>query len=220
MIFDTAPVAAEKRLLAYKVERPGDGRAVTLGQYQYHVVAQGLLSDIEKFAGQVGRAPFAAACILIELPEGVPMFGFDLIACEATDGSAKVLRLGALAADVLALACGQGCEEVCKGFKTVVFPMKLLRGPAQKAHGGACYRFIFCAEGHMQRTDALLCGDLDRALDEGGHGNRFKALACEEARACGRREGHGDLELWVILPTCAGEGIGPVEIKDIFALRV
>ena len=112
VIFDTAPVAAEKRLLAYKVERPGDGCAVTLGQYQDHVVAQGLLSDIEKFAGQVGRAPFATACILIELPEGVPMFGFDLIACEATDGSAKVLRLGALAADVLALACGQGCEEV------------------------------------------------------------------------------------------------------------
>ena len=54
------------------------------------------------------------------------MFGFDLIASEGVDRAAKILRLCAFFADVLALARRQAGEETVEIRIVAVVPVKLL----------------------------------------------------------------------------------------------
>src|SRR5690606_13062717 len=75
VILDGAPVAAEKRIAADEVERPRDRASAALGQHQKDIVAHRGLDFVEKGAGEVGPAPFAAAGVLVEGPEGIPVTG-------------------------------------------------------------------------------------------------------------------------------------------------
>ena len=89
-------------------------------------MAQGFLGDIKKLACQIGRAPFARAGVLVELPKRIPMFRLDLIAGEGFNRTAKILRLQTFFADVLALARTERCEKAIEISIAVVLPMELL----------------------------------------------------------------------------------------------
>ena len=104
MILDTAPIAAEKRVASDEIQRAGDPASLPLGQNQQDVVTHRRLHLVEEGAGEIGRAPFAAAGILIEAPEGLPMLGLDRIAGQRVDRATESLRLLAFLAQCLALA--------------------------------------------------------------------------------------------------------------------
>ena len=96
------PVAPVERIAPDEVERAGDGGVVDAGQHQQDAVRHAFADEVEGGAGEVGRPPFARAGVLIEVPEGVPVFGADVRAGERADLHVG-LRGGAFLAQVLAL---------------------------------------------------------------------------------------------------------------------
>ncbi len=80
---------------------------------------------IKERAGQVGRAPFAGAGVLIELPEGIPMFGLYLVTGQRLDRAAKGLGCGAFLADGLAFARRKAGEEIIETLCSLGFPNEI-----------------------------------------------------------------------------------------------
>ena len=59
--------------------------------------------QVERRAGQIGMPPFARAGVLVEGPEGFPMFGPQVVAAEMANLD-PVLRPRAFLAQILAFA--------------------------------------------------------------------------------------------------------------------
>ena len=73
----------------------------------------------------------------------------------------------------------------------------------------------------MDRADAVVAGDLGQHVDHGvAHAFGVGAGPHEQARARHRRERHGDLQLGIIAPAGALEGLRPAMVEDVFALAV
>ena len=174
MILDAAPVAAVERVAADEVQRPGDRAAVAFGEHQQHVVAHRRWTSSKKRAGQVGRAPFAAAGVLIEAPEGVPV----LRARSASPVRARMvppkrLRDGALLADRLALARGEVGEEGVEIGVAAVLPVELLGGAVQQAHRLAPVRASSSVQKvTCSRGEAIVPRELISASDQRGAARR------------------------------------------------
>ena len=98
-----APIAAIERVRPGEVERPGHRLPVEIGEDQHHAVPHPLPEQGEGFARQIGLAPLARACILIEFPERIPFRRADFGTGQHADLH-PLLRCGAFLADVLALA--------------------------------------------------------------------------------------------------------------------
>lgn len=104
VVLGTAPVAPVERFASDEVERARYPATVAPCKHQQDVIAQGLLDPVEEAPRQVGGAPLAAAGVLIEAPEGRPVFGLQRIAGQNDDLAAEALRTLALLADRFALA--------------------------------------------------------------------------------------------------------------------
>ena len=104
VVLGAAPIAAIESIAADEVQRPGDPAAVAFAKNQQGVVAHGLVDQVEECAGQIRAPPFPHAGILIKLPEHVPVSGLNRGAGELADRDPVGDRLGALPADLLALA--------------------------------------------------------------------------------------------------------------------
>jgi hypothetical protein len=99
-----APIAAVESVVALEVERAADRAAIGLGHHQHDLVGHGRSQDVEEGAGQVGRAPLAAAGVHVEGKEGVPVLGLDLLAAQCPHAQALAPHRFAFLADRLALA--------------------------------------------------------------------------------------------------------------------
>src|SRR5690606_14156614 len=99
-----APVASVKRIAADEVQRTGDIAPVAPGHDEKRIIRHALADQAEKFAGKIGRAPFACARIHVEGVEGIPMIFCEIAAGYPFDLDAVFQCLLALLADHLALA--------------------------------------------------------------------------------------------------------------------
>ncbi len=141
----------------------------------------------------------------------------DGVAGQGDDFAAKGLGAGAFLADVLAFARRERGEEGVKIFVAVVEPMELLAGAMQEAHLTPGLGFGGAAKGEVQGGEAVVGRDLHRALDQGGLACGLVARTGEQAAACDRGKGHGNLQFRVVASACGLVGVGPVVIEDIFA---
>src|SRR6056297_2604836 len=110
---------------------------------------------LEKTAGEVGRAPFACAGVLVEGPDRVPMLEPDLIAGQRHYLAAEGLRAGAFLADGLALARGQIGEKGVETLVAAIDPVILLRAAGHQAKGCTCLGLRLGAESDMQRGNPV-----------------------------------------------------------------
>ena len=117
-----------------KFSAPANGVPVYLSQHKGDVVAHVAVHNLEKFPRQIGRAPLARACVLIEPPEGIPMCGLDLISGQRADCTAKGLSLLAFLANVLAFARAERGQKSIKITVALVEPVELLGLAAHEAH--------------------------------------------------------------------------------------
>ncbi len=85
----------------------------------------------------------------------------DVGAADALDGDAVAERLGAFLAHRLALARGEGGEEIVEGGVAVVVPVKLLIGALEEAGVAERLPLAFVEEGDVQRGGAEALRDLD-----------------------------------------------------------
>ncbi len=120
-----------------------------------------------------------------------------------------------------ALARGEGFEEILVRGVSLVEEVELLVGAVQVARRLQGRHLLLRHEGHMRGGDAVPAGEFLEALGK----RRLRrsdrlADAVEKAGARCRREGNGGLQLRVIAPAGALEGIGPAVVEDIFALAV
>ena len=175
---------------------------------------------VEEGAGQVGAAPFAAAGVLIEGPEGVPMIGPDRVAGQHADGAAELRGGLPFLADRLALARGEVGKEGVEVGVGAVFPVILMGGAAQKAH--FLTRFgLFCrAEGDMGRGKAVFRPDPHHGLRQRGAARVLPSRPGQETPPGRGREGDGGLQFGVIAPARALVSVAPGVVKDVFALAV
>ncbi len=146
--------------------------------------------------------------------------GFDGVAGQCHDIAAKGLRGSAFVADHLALARRQIRQKAVETAEAAILPMELLAGAGQQAHFGPDPQFCLGAECNVERRDAVVGGDLHRALRQGGHALGLEPRFCQEPPPGGRGEGDGDLEFRVIAAPGAFKGMRPVVVKDVFALTV
>ncbi|KIU01563.1 hypothetical protein QU38_00985, partial [Staphylococcus aureus] len=114
------------------VEGAGDRLPVAFGEDQQHLVRHLAAEQREEVAGEIGAAPFAAAGVLVEGPEGVPMRLGDLGAGQVPDGQARHCRR-ALLADRLALAAGKSAQELVEAPIAFIGPMELGAGANRPA---------------------------------------------------------------------------------------
>ena len=112
------------------------------------------MQDVKKFPRQIGPAPFAAARVLIEAPEGIPVIRSDGVARQAADGAAKGLRRGPFLAQSLALAAGQSGQKIVIGCISIIVPVKLLAGARHQAQVGL--GLILAAKGDVERGKPIL----------------------------------------------------------------
>ena len=211
-----APVPAKERVAPDEIQRPRHRPPVAFGQNQHDVVGHRVVDAVKEGAGQIGPAPFAASGILVETPEGIPVFGAQVGAGQGADRAAEPLRLGAFAADRLALARRKRSKEPVKGAIAVVDPVELLGDAVQETFGRAKGRLVLGAEGDMGRGKAVLLGDLAQGAQQEGPvlGRR------QQPRAGGGGKGHRRLQLGVIASTRARPGLGKGVVEDVFALAV
>src|SRR5262249_19885791 len=124
-VADAAPIAAIERVVAAQIEGAGDETALPLGHDQHDLVGHALSQEVEKFAVQVGRSPFAVRGRDEEAEEGVPMPRPDGIAGQRRDGEAAGERIAPLPPDRLALARAQRLEIGIEARIAGILPMEL-----------------------------------------------------------------------------------------------
>src|SRR5687768_14442375 len=110
-LFESAPVAAVKRILADEVERASDRAAVARRKEKQRPIPHRRADALEEGARQIGVAPFAGAGVLVEMPHRVPVDTLDLAAAERDDVETGA-GCGAFPADRLALAARQAAKEI------------------------------------------------------------------------------------------------------------
>ncbi len=102
----------------------------------------------------------------------------------------------------------------------MVQPVELLVGALEEAEAPAELPFRLGAEGDVQRGDLRAPGEVDGALQERGP-RRLRVdrrvRPDQEPRAGRRREGHGGLQLRVVLPAGPLPGMGPGVVEHVLA---
>ena len=211
-----APIAAIERVRADQVERACDRHAVPLGEDQQDPVAHRLPDLVEKRSRQIGLAPFAAARVLIEDPERIPVRGRDLGTGEVADRQ-PLDRGGAFLADRLALAAGERGEEIIEARIALIGPVELSPLADQPPRSLEQWHLGLRDEGRMRGRQPALVGD---RLERGDQRGRDRGIAQQQPRSRHRAERRGDLEFRVIAPARPLPGIGPALVEDILALAV
>ena len=84
-----------------------------------------------ELAREVGPAPFARAGLHVEIEKRVPDLFGEIAAGQPVHGDAVRQRVVALAADGLALACGERGKKIVETGEAAIVPVKLLIGPLQ-----------------------------------------------------------------------------------------
>ena len=161
-------------------------------------------------------APFAAAGVLVEAPERVPVRLGQLAAGEMDDLGRR-LRRGALLEDRLALARRQRGREVGEARIAGIGPVELAADADQPSRRLEQRDLALLDERRVRRGQAVLG---DQRLGRPDQPERRVRIDGEQARAGDGGERHRDLELGIIAPTGAGPGVGPAVVEDIFALAV
>jgi hypothetical protein len=170
---------------------------------------------------KIGPSPFARAGVHVEGEEIVPDRFGQVAAGEVMDGDAGLGRVPPLAPDHLALARGEGVQEIVEAGIAVVAPVELLVGAFQEALRAEKIPVPLRQEGDMGRRRLPLLAERDQAGRQGiAGGGLVRGRRHHQARAAGRRERHRHLDLGVIAPAGPLIGVGPTLIEDILAARM
>ena len=221
VLLDATPVAAVERIRACEVERPGYGPPVALDRHQHHRIGHPLAEQAEEGAGEIGHPPLAAAGRLVEGVEGVPVALLDLVSRERPDREAGVRDRLPFPANLLALARGEGREEVVEAAVALVEPVELDAGALQQPGVPHQGELGLGGEGDVQRADPRLVAEPHAGGEERRpHRVGLRPRRRQQARPGHRREGDRDLELGVVAPAGALERIRPAVVEDIFAVGV
>ena len=127
-----APIAAIQGFRADEIERARDRLVAIEGEHQQQRIAHAFGKQIEGFARQIGRSPFARAGVLIEYPERVPVLGPDRVAAQPLDPHLG-LRRRALLAQGAALARGEFAQESVEIVVPAIAPVILDIAPGHPA---------------------------------------------------------------------------------------
>ena len=211
------PVAAIERVGTDQVHGARDGLAIFHGEDEEQVIGHALAQQGETETREIGRAPFAAAGVDVEMVEGVEMIFGDRVACQVDEGEA-VLRFCALLAQVLALGGRKRGEEIVEAFVAVIHPTELLVGARQEAGIGQGLGVVGIDEIDVKRGELVLLGELDgtrqeRRLELGLVG----ALGHETAAAGDGGEGHGGQQFRVVGSARTFIGVGPALVEHELA---
>ncbi len=151
VVFEAAPVAAVQSVVADQVQGARDPAPGALAHDQSHAIRKAFMQQREEVAVEIWRAPFAAAGIHVEGIEGIPMRRGEVAAAENADVDAVGCRPRPLLADHLALARGQGGEEIVEVPKALVPPVELFASAQQQAGLAHLLPFFLRGVGDVQR---------------------------------------------------------------------
>ena len=153
------------------------------------LVGHALADEIEEFAGQIGRAPFAVGGREVEAVERVPMPRLDRAAGQRLDLDAARERIAPLAADLLALARIERREEVVEAAHSrhcpngIAGPCAAGTRPRRSAPIRACVgKVTWSDETLCRRASSTIAGDQAVGDVAGG---------CVGARAAGAARSPG-----------------------------
>jgi hypothetical protein len=170
---------------------------------------------------EIGPAPFARTGIHVEGEEGVPCRFGQIGAGQPVDADSVCARLAAFAADELALARGEGVEEILERGIAGILPMELLVGALQKTLRGQRPAILALQEGGVHPGGLPLLAQGDQPLRQRrAHRLGICVGMHQKPRAGRRRERNRDLQLRVIVAARALIGVRPGMVEDIFALRM
>ena len=221
VVLVAAPVPAIERDVADEVDRTGDVASLALGHHQQDALGHTLAEQAEERAVEIGPAPFARAGIRVELVERIPMGRGQVGPGDVLDGDALAQGVAALAPDRLALARGQGTEEILEPCIALVGPVKLLVDPLEHTDLPGLLPLALAHEGDMDRGGLGLRPEGTQSGDEGRGGLvHILPRGDQEARAGDGRERYADLELGIIGAAGPLIGVGPAMVEHVLALAV
>ncbi len=209
--------ARRVRFAPMKLSAPAIGVSVHIGEHQQHLIPHPLAEQVEGLARQIGRAPFARAGILVEVPERIPMLWLDVCARQCADFHPVLGRSAFLRGSPC--ACGRPVRPGNRrSWRSPCFPS-----------GTGCR----CAAASRPASNSGICaGSMKVAWAEENPSRSQRVSAArssgaasaivlqQQARAGRRRERHGDLQLGIIIASRAVPGVGPGMVEHIFALAV
>ena len=130
-------------------------------------------------------------------------------------------RLAPFALDRLAVARIEGGEEIVETAVALVVPVELLVVALQEAVLGQKLPFGFARKGDVNRRRVGGAAERDQTARQGvADAVGIDAVADQQARSGGRREGNRGLQFRIIAAARALIGIGPAAVEHVFALRV
>ena len=137
------------------------------------------------------------------------------------DGDPGGGGLAPFALDRLAVTRVQRGQEIVKGSVAFIVPVKLLVVTLQEAVLAQKLRFRLAGERHMHGGGVGRVAQRHQpARQRGSDPLAVDAIADQQPRAGGGREGHRGLQFWIIAPAGALIGIRPAAVEDVFALRM
>src|SRR5690606_1690248 len=104
VILDAAPVAAIEAVAAFKIKCARDIAPVAGDHHQYDLIGEISAKQAEKFAVEIGRAPFAASGIHVESEKRIPVMLANLRAAQYLELESGLHCPGAFLPDRLAFA--------------------------------------------------------------------------------------------------------------------
>src|SRR5580704_8997918 len=151
VLLDGPPIAPVERVPPEKINGARDIAAVALGHDEENMIAHRSAHMRKKSAVEIGRPPFARACIHIETKKYVPMGFGDAGTGQKLDRDATGERRLAFAADHLSLSRREIGQKGVEIRVTLVDEMKLLPGALQEPDGAERLPFRACGKSDMER---------------------------------------------------------------------
>lgn len=219
VILHAAPMASVECDVADEVECAGDRAPVAEGKNQQHALRQTFTKAREEIAREVGLAPFARAGIHVEHEERVPIRFRDVASGAVPYRETGRQRVPPLALQGLALAGGQGVEEIRVVAIAAVRPMVLQVRAAQVAGG---FEHVLIRRRCESRVDGGGAGLPPQRREPAQQRLPLRAVR----RRCARQQSpaaHGgerrrQLKLWIIAPARALISIRPGMVEHVFAI--
>src|SRR5947209_997835 len=156
VLLDRTPVAAVERVVADKIQRPGDVVPSAFGDNQQDAIGKRFADHREEFTIEIRPAPFARAGVHVEGEERIPMCFGNVAAGDPFDADAVVQRGFALFADGLALTRGEIGEERLEARISRIEEMELLSSALQKTGFPERAPFLGRWEGDVNRRRTRL----------------------------------------------------------------
>ncbi len=204
-----------------KFSAPATYRPSRFGQHQRHIVAQPVLRDVEKRAASDRACPICARRCPDKTPRTHPSVRAG---SDPPSGSRSYRQMPAPAP----VPCGCSCACAMtmwpgnhqswrnRGSASETAALSAPSGPDRARRRASSSR----AKGHVQRRNPVVFRQLHRPLHQRRKARLFKSGPDQKPPPrCGRVR-HGDLQLRIVSPARAFISMGPVVIKDIFALRM